>query len=115
MTAINKGKHVVSEISGVRCTIVETGLSEERMKFLKEILEFNGYEVKTVPDKKAAETDPDKFTLGVTDILFNPVIALYERLLKTRDGKTITPAYWNQDLSVIISAYWRFRKRTPVQ
>lgn len=89
--ALNKGKHIVEEFDGVRCTVVEKGITPERAQFLKNILELNGYEVKIAPD-----TDPATLKLGVTDILFNPVIDVYERRLKSPSGKKITPAYWNQ-------------------
>ena len=89
--ALNKGKHLVEEIDGVRCTVVEKGITAERAQFLKNILELNGYEVKT-----AIDTDPATIKLGVTDILFNPIIDVYERRLKSPSGKRITPAYWLQ-------------------
>lgn len=90
--ALNKGKHLVEEIDGVRCTVVEKGITPERTQFLKTILELNGYEVKTT-----AEPDSATIKLGVTDILFNPVIDIYERRLKSPSGKKITPSYWLQD------------------
>jgi len=90
--ALNKGKHLVEEIDGVRCTVVEKGITPERAEFLKKLLELNGYEVKT-----AVEADPVKIKLGVTDILFNPVIDVYERRLKSPSGKKVTPAYWLQE------------------
>lgn len=89
--ALNKGKHLVEEIDGVRCTVVEKGITPERAQFLKNLLELNGYVVKTAPD-----ADPEKLKLGVTDILFNPVIDVYERRLKSPTGKKVTPAYWLQ-------------------
>ncbi|HEY3369637.1 MAG TPA: hypothetical protein VGK10_02240 [Prolixibacteraceae bacterium] len=89
--ALNKGKHLVEEIDGVRCTVVEKGISADRAQFLKNILELNGYDVKI-----AADTDPATVNLGVTDILFNPVIDVYERRLKSPSGKRVTPAYWLQ-------------------
>ena len=46
-----KGKHAVVEIEGIRCTIVENSASDERIKFLKEVLEFNGYETRTEKEK----------------------------------------------------------------
>jgi len=88
---LNKGKHLVEEIDGVRCTVVEKGISPERAQFLKNILELNGYQVKT-----SADTDPLTVKLGVTDILFNPIIDVYERRLKSPSGKKVTPAYWLQ-------------------
>ena len=38
--ALNKGKHLVEEIDGVRCTVVEKGITAERAQFLKNILEL---------------------------------------------------------------------------
>ncbi len=63
--ALTKGKHIVKEIDSVLCTVVETGISTERMNFLKELLEFNKFEVKTEKDevKAKAETKGD----GETD------------------------------------------------
>jgi hypothetical protein len=111
MSALNKGKHIVSEIDGVRCTIIETGITESRMLFLKDLLSFNHFEVKTAEEKKEAEDTPAKYTLGVTDILFNPVIAVYERSLKTHDGCRVSAPYWNQYTTVCNPKYWRVIKR----
>jgi hypothetical protein len=88
---LNKGKHLVEEIDGVRCTVVEKGITPERVQFLKNLLELNGYEVKT-----AVDTDPETVKLGVSDLLFNPIIDVYERRLKSPSGKKVTPAYWLQ-------------------
>ena len=88
---LNKGKHLVEVIEDVRCTVVEKGITAERAQFLKNILELNGYTVKTVTDPATSA-----ITLGVTDILFNPMIDVYERRLKSPSGKRITPAYWLQ-------------------
>lgn len=105
---LNKGKHVVAEINGVRCTVVETGLSQERMNFLKDLLEFNKFTVQFAAEK-VAEGTPVTYILGVTDIIFNPVIAVYERKLKTPDGFHITADFWNQKTDVINPFYWRTR------
>jgi hypothetical protein len=110
MAALNKGKHTIAEIDGVRCSIVETGLSEQRLGFLKTILEHNGYTIKTQPDKKA-EGAESTYTLGVTDILFNPVVAIYERKLWSPYNLIVTPAYWNQWTEFVDNRYWEFRKR----
>ena len=40
-----KGKHIVEEINGTRCTIVEKGVIAGRIDFLKNLLEFNKFEV----------------------------------------------------------------------
>ena len=39
---------------------------------------------------------PETFTVGVTDVMFNPTNAIFGRLLKTPDGHTVTLAYWQQ-------------------
>lgn len=93
---LNKGKHNVAEIEGVRCTVVETGLSESRTQFLKELLILNHFEVKMEPEKNKDGTPAGTWALGVTDILFNPVIAVYGHRLKRNDGHSVTQAYWNQ-------------------
>ena len=95
-----KAKHIVEEIAGTRCTIVEKGATKERVDFLQKLLEFNKFEVLTVEDANAL------FTIGVTDLVFNPVIAVYEMSLKTADGKRVSPDYWNQYTTEIVDEYW---------
>jgi hypothetical protein len=94
--ALNKGKHTVVEIEGVRCSIVETGLIENRALFLKELLEENRYEVKMEKEKAKDGTSLQTFILGVTEILFNPAIKLYALKLYRKDGQAVTLQYWNQ-------------------
>ena len=108
--AINNAKHTVSEINGVRCTIIETGASLERAAFLRDLLTGNNLEVmelKEVSEDQAAEP---KYTIGVTDLLFNPVFAVYERQLKTPEGTAVTPGYWNQECLECDPRYWIRRK-----
>ena len=105
--ALNKGKHIVEEIDGVRCTVVETGATSERVEFLKKLLEWNGYTVKVV-----AEGEGETFKIGVTDLIFNPVIDVYKRRLKSFTGKKVTPAYWLQQSDMETEAevnYWSFK------
>ena len=109
--------HIHEELEGIKCSVIEKNCTKERVAFLKDLLEFNRFEVKvgiTPPAKAAApkpvdpdaalqpqpEPPPETFTVGVTDIVFNPVHALYSRLLKTPDGHVVTVAYWEQKESV---------------
>jgi hypothetical protein len=108
--AINNAKHIIGEIDGIRCTIVETGISLERVAFLRELLEFNNLEVKELIDPPANPGDEPKYTLGVTDLVFNPVFAIYECLLKIRDGKYVTPGYWKQECIECDPRYWIKRR-----
>lgn len=101
-----KAKHIVEEINGVRCTVVEKGVSKSRVDFLKELLGFNKFEVQVAEDKKENEDAPQLFTIGVTDLVFNPVIAVYEMSLKVPGGKRVSPAYWDQKTTEIIDEYW---------
>lgn len=110
--AINKN-HEFEELDGVKCGIVEKNVKPERVSFLKSLLEFNGYTVvavpspapKAAPAKPVAEGEtpppapppsPEIFTVGVTDYTFNPINAIFGRLLKTPDGHVVTLAYWQQ-------------------
>ena len=118
--AINKN-HEFEDLNGVKCAIVEKNALADRVAFLKQLLEFNKYTVVVVtspPPKPApaaipkppetaevitqptveAQTPPppETFTVGVTDVTFNPTNAIFGRLLRTKDGHVVTLAYWNQ-------------------
>ena len=119
--AINKN-HEFEELGGVKCAIVEKNASKERVAFLKDLLETNHFEVVVVPSpppkaaaapkpaappaEEAAQAQtpnsepqmatPETFTIGVTNLAFNPTNAIFGRLLRTKDGHVVTPAYWNQ-------------------
>lgn len=112
--ALNKN-HEYEELDGVRCGIVEKNVKPERVAFLKDLLECNGYTVMSVPTPapKAAPVPapkegevaiappppppaPDTFTVGVTDYTFNTINAIFGRMLKTKDGHIVTMAYWQQ-------------------
>jgi hypothetical protein len=108
--AINNAKHIIGEIDGVRCTIIENGITLDRVAFLRELLEYNNLEVKELTEPPANPGDEPKYTLGVTDLVFNPVFAVYECLLKIRDGKYVTPGYWKQDCTECDPRYWIRRK-----
>jgi hypothetical protein len=41
----------------------------------------------------------ETFTVGVTDTTFNPINAIFGRLLRTRNGHVVTFAYWEQQES----------------
>ena len=122
--AINKN-HEFEELDGVKCGIVEKNVTPERVEFLKKILEFNHFTVVAVPTpapkaaaapapKPVAEGEvappppppppavdaPKTFTVGVTDYTFNPINAIFGRLLKAPGGHIVTLAYWNQQENV---------------
>lgn len=96
--AINKN-HEFEELNGVKCSIVERNVEEARMIFLKDLLSFNHHTVVvvTIPPAAPAEgEDPktEKYTVGVSDLTFNPTNAIFGRQLKTRTGNIVTLAYW---------------------
>jgi hypothetical protein len=110
MTPITNAKHQVGEIDGIRCTIVESGITKKRMEFLRDLLTFNKLEVKIKEDVAAEGSAEILYTIGVTDIVFNPAYAVYERSLLKPDGQVVTPAYYRQlegDTSVL---YWDYGK-----
>ena len=113
--AINKN-HEFEDLDGVKCAVVEKNVSNERVAFLQDLLEFNRYKVivvpspppKAVPAPKPVEGDapvvepssltppPSTFTVGVTDVTFNSTNAIFGRLLKTKEHRIVTLAYWQQ-------------------
>jgi hypothetical protein len=108
--ALTRGKHIVEEINGIRCTVVEKSASPERVAFLKDLLAFNKFDVQVEEEKKPEETAPTTFVIGVTDIVFNPMIGIYQQCLRTPSGEKVCPAYWNQYTSENDSRYWEFVK-----
>lgn len=120
--AINKN-HEFEELNGVKCGIVEKNVSPERAKFLKELLDLNGYTVVVAPSPPpkvaaapapvapVASADqsapppppppppppaPETFSVGVTDVTYNTTNAIMGRLLRTKEGHKVTLAYWQQ-------------------
>lgn len=122
--AINQN-HLFEELNGVKCAIVEKNVTRERVDFLRRILEYNRYTVIVVAsppakgvaapvgagavpaaaapgegsgpgDAAASAPAPETFTVGVTDVMFNAVNAVFGRLLKTPGGHIVTLAYWQQ-------------------
>jgi len=109
--SINNAKHIVSEIDGVRCTIIESGITLERAAFLTDLLQFNNLDVKEMVTPSENEGAEPTYTIGVTDLVFNPVFAIYECLLKTREGSYVTPGYWLQECTDCDPRYWIRRKK----
>jgi len=102
------GKHLFGSIGETRVTFIEKKIDENRKDFLKKLLEHNGLEV--VIDKlvvKNIEEDPQLYTVGVTDMTFNPTIAVFERKLKTFNNKKVTQDYWLQRSEDVPPQYWK--------
>lgn len=120
--AINKN-HEFEDLDGVKCAIVEKNVSPGRVEFLEKLLKYNGYTVvvvKSPPPKVAAKPaatapaadgtppqplpepplQPETFTVGVTDVVFNSTNAIFGRLLRTPDGHVVTLAYWEQQENI---------------
>lgn len=102
--AINQN-HTVEELNGIRCAVVEKNVDAARAEFLKSLLEYNGYHVEMMPtpvktsppaEGEPAEAAPETFTVGVTDLSYNTINAIFGRLLHTRNGHVVTLAYWQQ-------------------
>jgi hypothetical protein len=117
--AINQN-HPFEELDGVKCAVVERNVMPERVEFLRTLLEHNKFQVVVIPSpppkaaaKPAATAEgepapepsnfqppPSTFTIGVTDVTFNSVNAIYGRLLRTKDGHVVTRDYWLQKETV---------------
>lgn len=115
---INKN-HEFEELDGIKCCIVEKAVTAVRADFLKTLLQGNGYTVvvsgivpKTVSAPAPAEGEDaipalpvptptaTQFTVGVTDMTFNSINAVFGRLLRTKEGDVVTLKYWKQEESV---------------
>jgi len=121
--------HTFEDLGDVKCAIVEKNCSQQRVNFLKQLLEFNKFDVVVVnspPPKGApkpaapaegettAVADPPAapvtFTVGVTDVTFSPTNAVFNRELKTPDGEVVTTAYWKQQGEVAKEDFWYWKK-----
>lgn len=105
-----KAKHIVEEIGGQRCTVVEKGIEKKRVDFLKKLLQHNQFEVIVEEVAKTEDSTVQLYNLGVTDLVFNPVIAVYELSLKTEKGDAVTAAHWNQETTESVKEYWLMAK-----
>ncbi len=101
-----QGTHDFGEIENTRVTFVEKGATEDRMKFLRKLLEHNAFTVLVEKIKSDVETEPETYTIGVDNILFNPTIYVYERRLKTLDNRLVSPVYWEQQTEETKPQYW---------
>lgn len=119
--------HTFEDLGEIKCAIVEKNCSTERADFLKSLLEFNKYTVVVVPSPPAkvaakpvvaegetpAETPapvaPTSFTVGVTDVSFSPINALFNRELKIATGQVVTKEYWNQKETTIKTEEWYWK------
>ncbi len=133
--AINKN-HEFEDLDGIKCAVVERNLTPARLQFLKDLLEYNRYTTVVVasPPPKAAAPKlaapaaegtapeitppvaeaplaPELFTLGVTDSTFNATNAVFGRLLRTKEGRVVTLAYWEQKEEVSHDEVPYFQKK----
>lgn len=116
--------HSFEELDGVKCAIVEKLVAPKRVEFLKQLLELNGYTVvvtgtpppkaKPVPPPKEGEVAapvepppaPTTFTVGVTDVTFSVMNAVFNRELKAPNKVIVTAAYWRQEEDVPQEDEW---------
>jgi hypothetical protein len=101
-----QGSYRVGEIDDVRVVTIEKKITEARKDFLQSLLEFNGYKV-VLKEEKKKEGNPQLYTLGITDVTFNPTLAVFRRELKTKDGRFVTQDYWNQKTEETTPQYWK--------
>jgi hypothetical protein len=124
------GNYIFEDLGEIKCSIIEKNCSSQRVNFLKKLLEFNNFEVIVVnspPPKESAKpivsegdsAEPDKkqeiietFTIGVTDLTFNPMNGVYNRQLKTENGRIVTPHYWKQIDDESHDDIWYWKKRS---
>jgi hypothetical protein len=102
-----EGKHLFGSIGETRVTFIEKGATEDRKEFLTKLLQHNGFEVITEEQKKKTEEDPQLYTVGVTDMVFNPTVYVFERRLRTFDNRIVNQEYWLQQSDDTKPQYWK--------
>lgn len=130
--------HTFEDLGETKCAVAEKNCTPERTDFLKRLLEHNGFTVivaKSAPPKAAKPSPPkqtpaadgtmpatppieeqtvppppDTFTVGVTDLTFSPVNAVFNRELKTFDGAIVNSAYWKQKETISNPDKWYWGK-----
>lgn len=107
MMSLTNAKHIIAEFDGIRCTVVESGISKDRADFLKRLLEHNKFEVRIKEEPSEQPDGPVKYSLGVTDLVFNPVFAVYDRSLRTPDGQIVSPGIWRQETETYSRMYFQ--------
>ena len=107
--SIKNVKHEFGYIGDHFVSFVEKEIPKERMEFLKNLLEYNG--LKTYVEEIKTEDGKVLYNLGVDDTTFNPVIWIYERRLRTPEGRIVNEDYWNQKETKFEPQYYlRYKK-----
>jgi hypothetical protein len=125
--------HTFEELNEIKCAIAEKNCSAERAEFLRKLLEKNGYTVvvAAAPPPKAAAPKPaaplaegevapppppppppapSLFNVGVTNLAFSPTNMVFNRLLKTFDGKVVDMPYWKQESTTADNDHWYWKE-----
>lgn len=107
---LQKFEHIIKEIDGTNYRVIEAGISHNRALFLQQLLTHNRVETRLEADPTQEGNEPT-FTLLTPDVTFNPVIKVYNRELRTPDGRRVTPDYWNQLTEKTEPNYWDLSKK----
>ena len=102
-------KHTFGKIGDTRVSFIEKGIAKERMEFLKELLEFNRFTVLIEEKASKEENGEPTYTVAVDDMMFNPIMWVYDRKLKTSDGRYVTHEYWENSGGKTKPQYWEKR------
>ncbi len=121
--------HSFEDLGEIKCSIIEKNCTSDRVAFLKALLEFNKHTVvvvsspaqkaakaapvaegETAPTPAPAPVTPETFTVGVTDVTFNPTNAIYNRELINQSGEVVTPNFWHQKDIVAHNRGWYWKK-----
>lgn len=107
---LHKFEHVTKEIDGVNYRVIEAGITQQRADFLQNLLHYNKVETRLEQDPPQ-EGKAQTYTLLTPDVTFNPVVKVYNRELRTPDGRRVTPDYWNQLTDKTDPNYWDLKKK----
>ena len=106
-----KFEHKIIDIAGVAHRIIEVGITRERALFLQELLSLNKHQTKIEEVPAKEEGQSSTYTLATPDVTLNAIAKVYNRELKTADGKKVTPDFWNQLTTKLEPNYWDKSKK----
>ncbi|MBX2942570.1 MAG: hypothetical protein KF860_09510 [Cyclobacteriaceae bacterium] len=106
-----KFEHKIIDLDDVPHRIIEADVTRERAVFLQNLLLINHHKTKIQEVPAKEEGQPSTYNLVTPDVTFNPIVKVYNREIRTSDGKKVTPDYWNQKTTQLEPNYWDKNKK----
>lgn len=109
--SLDKTEHIIIDIDGAACRVIEAGCDKPRVEFLQKLLRHNNVETRIQEKPPVKEGEVLTYTIATPDVSFNPIIKVYNRELRTFEGHHVTADYWNQKTDQTDPNYWDRNKK----